>query len=51
MKTKKANCALSFKKVRIPIAPPGYSMETKKDYVRNSNKQVIKKEMEDRICR
>lgn len=46
MKTKKPSSLLSFKKIRLPVASPGYAMETKKDYSRKINKQITKKEME-----
>lgn len=32
-------------KIRIKVAPPGFSMKTKKDYDRKNNKHVIKEEL------
>lgn len=33
-------------KPRIPVAPPGFSMKTKKDYDRKNNKDIIKEELD-----
>lgn len=33
-------------KIRIPIAPPGYSHKTKKDYDRRQNKKAVEREMD-----
>ena len=34
-------------KLRIPIAPPGFSMKSKKDYDRNKSKKEVKKIVDD----